>query len=59
MNTNISLMTRKIDKTDGLICTRPQDPEKLEILCRLAEQAVQEGVIFKRKKIVEILPWDD
>ncbi|MDD5454035.1 MAG: hypothetical protein PHW62_00845 [Candidatus Ratteibacteria bacterium] len=48
-----------IDKTDGLVRTRPRDPQKLEVFCILAEAAVSEGVIFKGNEIVEILPWDD
>ncbi|MDP2765982.1 MAG: hypothetical protein Q8O41_00795 [Candidatus Methanoperedens sp.] len=49
----------KIDKTDGLIRRRPRDPEKIKIFCKLAADAVKEGVVFKGKKIMEILPWKD
>lgn len=49
----------KIDRTDGLIRRKPRSNVKLEIFCRLAEQSVSEGVIFKGNKIVEVLPWED
>ena len=49
----------KIDKTDGLIRRRPRDPDKIKIFCKLAADAVREGVVFKGKKIMEILPWED
>lgn len=52
-------MKMMIDKTDGLIRTRPRDPQKVEIFCKLTEVAVSEGVIFNGSEIVEILPWDD
>lgn len=54
MNTNI-----KIDKMDSLIRRKPRDSEKVEIFCRMAEAAVEEGIIFEGNKIVEILPWDE
>ena len=49
----------KIDKTDGLIRRRPRDSDKIKIFCKLAADAVREGVVFKGKKIMEILPWED
>ncbi len=36
------------------------NPERVEILCEIAEERVREGVVFDNKnEIVEILPWDD
>ncbi|GFO97160.1 hypothetical protein ig2599ANME_1360 [groundwater metagenome] len=53
-------LTRKIDKTDGLIRRRPRDPEKVKIFCEMAAEAVEEGVIFdENNRIVRILPWED
>jgi hypothetical protein len=54
-----NIRTMMIDKTDGLIRTKPRDPQKVEVFCRLTEAAVSEGVIFNGSEIVEILPWDD
>ncbi len=49
----------KIDKTAGLIRRKPRDSEKVKIFCEIVADAVKEGVIFKGKRIVEVLPWED
>ena len=49
----------RIDKTDGLIRRKPRSKRKVEIFCKMAEIAVEEGVIFEGNRIVEILPWED
>ncbi|MCZ7399796.1 MAG: hypothetical protein O8C62_09015 [Candidatus Methanoperedens sp.] len=49
----------RIDKTAGLIRRKPRDSEKVKIFCEIAAEAVKEGIIFKGKRIVEVLPWED
>ncbi len=45
-----------IPRTGG-IRRKSRDPVSVEVLCRLAEAAVAEGVIFEGNRIIEILPW--
>jgi hypothetical protein len=49
----------RIDKTDGLIRRKPRSKTELELFCIVTANEVKKGVIFKGKKIVEVLPWED